>query len=410
MPEPVESKLNPIQESEASRLQKVFKALQAVNAVDFDHDQTLSLAVSTLRNHLGIGGVSLFLLDAARSNALLEIFDIGQSTQANPSDFSIEIKPKSDLAACINQKQVVIAKKLALSPQDPRYGFSRGWQMCALLPLYSSEESFGALELIDPSAKIFSSEDLTDLELLAGQLSALLWQKISGSSSSRLLNGYRAIHKLSTDSDHSMKSDEILHRMLALLSALLPSSRITFLSPEHQDHLRIRAYAGYSDGEATTLHLAPGGGAAGRVAQERKCILIDDTLQNPEIQGLSPDSRSIMAVPILVNGSLVGVLDIEKPQTYAFSEDDLELTTALAGEVACMLSGQVFVDQTRQQVDQQKQLYEITNKIRQSTHVETILRTSVEELCTVLNLPKATIRLNSSLPTGETSNSGEKPL
>jgi len=52
-----------------------------------------------------------------------------------------------------------------------------------------------------------------------------------------------------------------------------------------------------------------------------------------------------------------------------------------------------LLDQVREQIDRQQKLFEVTNKIRRSVDIETIMQTSVSEICTALKISRASIHI-----------------
>ena len=56
-----------------------------------------------------------------------------------------------------------------------------------------------------------------------------------------------------------------------------------------------------------------------------------DITQAENLQGLSADSRSVLAVPIQYGVKLMGILNIESPLVKTFSDADVEIVDALAG-------------------------------------------------------------------------------
>src|SRR5690606_38207076 len=74
----------------------------------------------------------------------------------------------------------------------------------------------------------------------------------------------------------------------------------------------------------------------GRVAYHKEAIIVADTetselfLPNVEL----PETRSEMAVPLIVQDRIVGVIDLQSSQTNGLSEENLSTFTALAGQLA----------------------------------------------------------------------------
>jgi PAS domain S-box-containing protein len=74
----------------------------------------------------------------------------------------------------------------------------------------------------------------------------------------------------------------------------------------------------------------------GRVADRGESILINDTAQEPLFvpNPLLLDTRSQVAIPLRIGTRTVGVIDIQSPQIFAFSEDDISVLQSLADQVA----------------------------------------------------------------------------
>ncbi|GEK35533.1 GAF domain-containing protein [Kurthia sibirica] len=70
------------------------------------------------------------------------------------------------------------------------------------------------------------------------------------------------------------------------------------------------------------VHIAIGRGVCGTAASELKTQRIADVHAFPGHIACDAASRSELVVPIIVNGALYGVLDIDSPLTDRFTEED----------------------------------------------------------------------------------------
>lgn len=67
-----------------------------------------------------------------------------------------------------------------------------------------------------------------------------------------------------------------------------------------------------------------GRGVCGTAAQEKKTIVVEDVHQFPGHIACDGASNAEIVIPLLKNGELIGVLDIDSPTTQRFSEEDKE--------------------------------------------------------------------------------------
>lgn len=93
-----------------------------------------------------------------------------------------------------------------------------------------------------------------------------------------------------------------------------------------------------------------GEGIVGTAAQQRKARIALDVgtdaifFNNPDL----PDTRSEMALPLIVRGDLVGVLDIQSTQPNAFNYEDLEILQTLANQVGLAIENTRLLEESRQ--------------------------------------------------------------
>jgi len=105
--------------------------------------------------------------------------------------------------------------------------------------------------------------------------------------------------------------------------------------------------------------LAVGPGSINGVAAgERRAIIVADTATNPIFKAnpLLPETRSEMAVPLLVGERVMGVLDLQSRHPGSLSEENLSVFEALAGQLAIALdNASLFVqtEQARHEVEEQ---------------------------------------------------------
>ncbi|WHX48022.1 GAF domain-containing protein [Paenibacillus woosongensis] len=89
----------------------------------------------------------------------------------------------------------------------------------------------------------------------------------------------------------------------------------------------------YEDGELVLgpfqglpacIRIPLGRGVCGTAAMQRTTVLVDDVDQFPGHIACDAASRSEIVVPLIKNGELLGVLDIDSPITSRFDELDRE--------------------------------------------------------------------------------------
>lgn len=110
------------------------------------------------------------------------------------------------------------------------------------------------------------------------------------------------------------------------------------------------------------------GSIVGRVAADRKSIVVSDT-ENSDIHlpnPLLPQTRSELAIPLLVEDRVIGVLDMQADQVNTFSETNMTVFEAMATQLA------IAIDSAQQWAvaqDSQQRLEEVIKRLTHDTWV-----------------------------------------
>jgi len=75
-------------------------------------------------------------------------------------------------------------------------------------------------------------------------------------------------------------------------------------------------------GKPACVRIALGKGVCGTAAARRQTVVVPDVLAFPGHIACDEASRSEIVVPILVDGALAGVLDVDAPETDRFDDED----------------------------------------------------------------------------------------
>lgn len=75
-------------------------------------------------------------------------------------------------------------------------------------------------------------------------------------------------------------------------------------------------------GQPACVRIAIGKGVCGTAAQQRQTIIVDDVHEFPGHIACDSASNSEIVVPIIKDGELIGVLDLDSPSMGRFDEED----------------------------------------------------------------------------------------
>jgi len=149
---------------------------------------------------------------------------------------------------------------------------------------------------------------------------------------------------------------------------------------EKTQELRFRFQVGYTREVAERMRIKVGEGVTGIAAQRREAILVDDVANDPSYISAVPNVRSELAVPLIIKNRLIGVIDIESPQPYHFTEEHKRLLTLIASRMAVGIENARLYTRTTRQARTLVLLNEIARELTSILNVDELLKRIAELL------------------------------
>jgi GAF domain-containing protein len=166
------------------------------------------------------------------------------------------------------------------------------------------------------------------------------------------------------------------------------------------EFLRLAVAAGASPGfieyiRDHPLRIGPGS-AAGRAAAERRTTQIDDILVEPgyEYRNVMDEEgyRTVLAVPLLRNEALLGVIAILKPRVEPFTARQIELVATFADQAVIAIENARLLRELRESLEQQTATADVLKAISRATFdLPTVLKTLVEAAARLCEADQGTI-------------------
>ena len=200
-----------------------------------------------------------------------------------------------------------------------------------------------------------------------------------------------AVAEVGTISSTILESNRLLQEVVDLTTERFNLYQsLIYLLNENGDTLVLAAGAGEAGrkmvAEQRSILLNSEQSLVARAARERKGVTVNDVTQTPDFlpNPLLPNTRSELAVPMIVGGNLIGVFDIQSDQVGRFTNSDIDIQTTLAAQVATSLRNVRTYEESRVQAEFETMINMIGQKIQRSATVEETLQTAARELGTAL--------------------------
>jgi diguanylate cyclase (GGDEF)-like protein len=160
--------------------------------------------------------------------------------------------------------------------------------------------------------------------------------------------------------------DEVLDQILCIVRDYfhVTNSALLLLDPSTQEFFVRRSIG--RPGDETKIRIPFGKGLIGTAAHEKRPVYVPDVTKDARYLGHFPDTRSEVAIPLMVRDEVVGVLDIQSEELDAFDSETLDLLTLFSTQASIALENARLYTLERRR---SRQLEAINAIARQTTAV-----------------------------------------
>lgn len=209
------------------------------------------------------------------------------------------------------------------------------FESALVLPLFRRGRAFAVIECLDRTGGSFTDADLDRLEVGAEAVAlaldyALLYREMERRALEKevLLEVTRA---LSTTFD----LDDVMEAIFTSLRQVVEyDAAAIYLTNPETAVLEMASCAGYPDGSEEAFELQIGQGIVGWVAKHGKPVIVPDVRSDPRYVSARAGTRSEIAAPMVFDGRVVGVFNLESDSEDAYHEGHVELVSAFSSQAA----------------------------------------------------------------------------
>jgi GAF domain-containing protein len=144
--------------------------------------------------------------------------------------------------------------------------------------------------------------------------------------------------------------------------------------------------------------LAPDRGSiTGRVALERRTVQIEDVLADPdyrlqELQRIE-GYRTLLGVPLLRDGVVIGVLDLWRNKVARFTDRQIDLVTNFANQAVIAIENARLFKEQQARNREISALHDVTASASQSLEIKPVLQEVVKKITEIFGFDSVRIRL-----------------
>lgn len=308
-------------------------------------------AVNRVRRTLGVDYVDVLEFQPGQLTPLLRAWtrSLRDTTVAAP----VFAGPRSPAAYVLKTGEPVVVRDLRVDERfaDSPFLKSQGIVSGASVPMAGHGRLYGVLGAFTTVSRTFTTDDLHFLQSVGNVLAMAIGHERTERERVQLLERDRQartaaeqtaemLRRLQAVMDEALAHLDLSEMLNALLDrvrdALEMDTAAVLLVSQNGEWLESRAARGLEDGVERDVCIPVGRGFAGRVAQERRPLAIEDL---DRAQVWSPVLRktgikSLLGAPLKIEDRVLGVIHVGSRHRRRFTDDEIRLLQVVADRLA----------------------------------------------------------------------------
>lgn len=225
-----------------------------------------------------------------------------------------------------------------------------GIRSLVIVPVRTNVETIGALVIGSSKPNAYIDPDLWLAQLLSLQIAVALRHTGMMEKSQKRVAQINLVNQIAGKLTSSLDVDELLTSASESIQRNFHYFDVTIflVSPEERE-LTLAAHAGnYIDFLPHGYRQKIGQGIVGWVAEHGQPVLANDVSLDPRYFSLQyHNTNSELALPILINDEVIGVLNVEDTKLHAFDETDVLVLETLCDQIGSAVRNAKLFDEIK---------------------------------------------------------------
>jgi sigma-B regulation protein RsbU (phosphoserine phosphatase) len=196
----------------------------------------------------------------------------------------------------------------------------------------------GVLDIQSQQPDYFTRDQQTILSLIASRLAvaienARLFERTRNQTETLLL-----LHEVARDASSILDVEALLRRAAELVKRVVDYQIFSILLYDEAENVfRFRIMVKFGEKVQERFAVPATEGLVGAAAASKEPVVVPDVRADPRYLPVNPETRSELAIPMIHQGRVIGVLDLESPQLNYFTPDHVQTLSILASHLAVSL-------------------------------------------------------------------------
>jgi phosphoserine phosphatase RsbU/P len=314
---------------ERSDLLDFLLEVSAVTALTLDLDQLLANVAEIIHKVLPYDVFAILLFNEKRQDLRIR-YAVGHRDEV-VRHLSIALGEGVTGTAAVRREPVLVGDVR----NDPRYLNTVDAVRTELaVPMTARGKLVGVIDLQSTRVNAYTEYDRALLRLIAARVSiaidnARLYRRVE--KQNRTL---KTLANISREFSSILDLNELLGKIASTVRELIDYDAFSILSVDREAKALRHLFSIRIDQRVNIDNVPLGKGITGAAAESREVVRVHDTLKDPRYIASHPDIRSEVAVPLILQDRVIGVLDLESDRVGYFTDDHVRTLSLLAPQMA----------------------------------------------------------------------------
>jgi phosphoserine phosphatase RsbU/P len=248
---------------------------------------------------------------------------------------------------------------------DPRYLNALDAVRSELaVPMIARRKLVGVIDVQSTRLKTYTEQDKTLMRLIATRVASSIENASLYRRVDRQHRTLRTLTSLSQEFSSILDLDELLGKIAESVRSLINYDAFSiYLVDTDKRVLRHRFSVRY-DKRVNLDNIPLDKGITGAAAQTREPVRVENTLNDPRYIAFHVNIHSELAIPLMVQDRVIGVLDVESERVGYFTEDHQQALSLLGPQIASSVENARLYEELAQREQRMEQDLKAARKLQ----------------------------------------------
>jgi phosphoserine phosphatase RsbU/P len=207
------------------------------------------------------------------------------------------------------------------------------------IPLIVKNRLIGVIDIEAREIGYFTEEHKRLLTLIASRMAVGIENARLHTRTTRQARTLLLLNEIAREVTSILRLDDLLKRIAELLQRLIDYQMFSILLLDAAGEKLQHRFSQRFQERLHLKHDIPlGRGVVGYAAQAKDAVLVPDVSKDSRYIAVNPETRSELAVPLIYQEKVIGVIDLEHTRRGYFTEDHKRTLTTLAAQIAIAIA------------------------------------------------------------------------